>query len=171
MTSQDISAKMDEICSRYPKAESSLIEILHDISHECHWLPPETLKYASDYLGVPISKVYAAATFYKGFSVTPKGENIVRVCKGTACHVRGADRCVEEFRRLLNIEMGETTEDMKYTVEVVNCVGACAAAPVIVVNDKYYKGASAFTVHEILGDPEKSAKRAAPKGEVTQDAN
>ncbi|HEX9744632.1 MAG TPA: NAD(P)H-dependent oxidoreductase subunit E [bacterium] len=163
ITAEDIRPKVDEICGRYPSEEASLIEVLHDISEEFRWLPGDALKRASENLEIPIARVYAVATFYKGFSLTPRGEKVVKVCKGTACHVRGADRCIEEFERLLEIEMGETTEDMKYTIEIVNCVGACAAAPVIVVNDKYYKNSSAHTVHDILDNPELSAERAAPK--------
>lgn len=156
---EDTKISVEQICENYAKDESSLIEVLHDISEKYNWLPPEALKCTSELLGVPISRVYQVATFYKGFSLTPRGDKVIRICKGTACHVRGADRCVEEFERLLGIHMGDTTEDMKYTVEIVNCVGACAAAPVIVVNDKYYKNSSATTVHEILGDPELSRQR------------
>lgn len=161
---EETRTKVAGICVEHAKDEASLIEILHDVTGEYNWLPPDAMKCVSEILEVPLAKVYAVATFYKGFSLTPKGEKVVRICKGTACHVRGADRCIEEFKRLLGIGMGETTEDMKFTVETVNCVGACAAAPVIVVNEKYYKGASATTVHEILGDPELSEKRASKRG-------
>jgi NADH-quinone oxidoreductase subunit E len=148
---QDITSKTKEICERYPLKESSLIEVLHDITSEFNYLPEDAIKETSACLGVPLAKVYAVATFYKGFSLEPRGKYVIKVCKGTACHVRGADRSIDEFKRCLDLEPGETSEDMKYTLEVVNCVGACAMAPVIVVNNKYYRNTTAETVHEILG--------------------
>ena len=151
LTLEEVTPRVDEICSRYPKAESSLIEILHDVSSEFHYLPPDALRRVSANLGVPIAKVYAVATFYKGFSLKPRGEKVIRVCKGTACHMRGADRNIDEIRALLGIGPGETTEDLKFTLEVVNCVGACAMAPLVLVNDKYYRNAGAATIREIVG--------------------
>ncbi len=147
---EGIDAKVTEICANYPGNGSSLIEVLHDISSEYNYLPADAIRRTSENLGVPLSKVYAVATFYKGFSLEPKGKNIIRVCKGTACHVRGADRNIEEIERLLGIGPGETTEDLKYTLEVVNCVGTCAMAPVVVVDDDYYANASPITIQEIV---------------------
>ncbi|HDS29991.1 MAG TPA: NAD(P)H-dependent oxidoreductase subunit E [Firmicutes bacterium] len=150
LTAHEISDKIDRICEKYPHDESSLIEVLHDISAEFRWLPADALRHASEILGVPLAKVYAVATFYKGFSLEPRGEKIIRVCKGTACHVRGADRNIDELKRLIGVEPGETTDDLKFTLEVVNCVGACAMAPVVVVNDKYYRNASPNTMKSII---------------------
>jgi NADH-quinone oxidoreductase subunit E len=143
--------KVDEICGRYSTKESSLIEVLHDISAEYNYLPADALRRVSGNLGLPIARVYAVATFYKGFSLKPRGKKIIRVCKGTACHVRGADRNIEEIQRLLGISPGETTADLEYTLEVVNCVGACAMAPVVVVNEKYYRNATQSDIRRITG--------------------
>lgn len=142
LTIEDIASRVDSICSNYAAKEASLIEVLHDISSEFRYLPADALIFTSEILGVPISKVYAVATFYKGFSLEPRGKQVIRVCKGTACHVRGADRNLDEVKRLIGIGAGETSEDMEFTLEVVNCVGACAMAPVVVVNDKYYRNAT-----------------------------
>lgn len=162
---EEITPRVDEICSHYPEAESSLIEVLHDVSSEFHYLPPDALKRVSENLGVPIAKVYAVATFYKGFSLVPRGEKVIRVCKGTTCHVRGADRNIDEIKRILGISPGETTDDLRFTLEVVNCVGTCAMAPVIVVNDKYYGNAGAATVREILGvEPGQAVSSEADEG-------
>jgi NADH-quinone oxidoreductase subunit E len=147
---QAVIAKTEEICSRYPLEESSLIEVLHDINIEFNYLPEDALRTASQKLGVPLAKAYAVATFYKGFSLEPRGKYVIRVCTGTACHVRGADRNIDEIHRCIGLEPGQTTDDLEYTLEVVNCVGACAMAPVIVVNKKYHRNATAETVHEIL---------------------
>jgi NADH-quinone oxidoreductase subunit E len=115
-----------------------LIAVLQDIQREFHYLPKEALYETSAELGVPLSKVYSVATFYNAFSLKPRGENIIRICQGTACHIKGADLLLDQLEAGLGITAGETSEDMKYTIEVVNCVGACAMAPVMIVNDKYH---------------------------------
>ncbi len=130
--------KIKEVIGRSPAEPSSLIVVLQDIQREFHYLPCEALKEAADMLHVPLSKVFSASTFYNSFSLTPRGENIVRVCQGTACHIRGADQLLEQLETGLQIKAGQTTPDMKFTLEVVNCVGACAMAPVMIVNDKYH---------------------------------
>ncbi len=130
--------KIEEVIGRSPARPGSLITVLQDIQKEFRYLPEEGLVKTAEILGIPLSKVYGAATFYKAFSLTPRGEKIIRVCKGTACHIKGADLLLEQLEFGLGIKAGETTEDMKYTVEIVNCVGACALAPVMLVNDKYY---------------------------------
>ncbi|MCK4719277.1 NAD(P)H-dependent oxidoreductase subunit E [bacterium] len=150
ITQESVVARVDDICAKYPSIESSLIEVLHDISIEYNYLPGDTLRRVGENLGIPIAKVYAVATFYKGFSLEPRGKKIIRVCKGTACHVRGGDRNIEEIKRLLGIHPGETTEDLEYTLEVVNCVGACAMAPVVVVNHVYIRNASPSDMRRII---------------------
>ena len=129
----------------------SLMAMLLEINEEFHYLPRDILEYVSWRLDVPLSKIYSIATFYKGFSLEPRGKYIIKVCKGTTCHVRGTDRNLDEFKRCIGLEPGQTTDDLKYTLEVVNCVGACAMGPVIVVNGKYYGNAGPETVHEVLG--------------------
>jgi NADH-quinone oxidoreductase subunit E len=130
--------KIREIISRNPAQPSSLIAVLQDIQREIHYLPCEALKETAKALYVPLSKVFSASTFYNAFSLTPRGENIIRVCQGTACHIRGADQVLEQLETGLQIKAGQTTPDMKFTIEVVNCVGACAMAPVMIVNNKYH---------------------------------
>jgi NADH-quinone oxidoreductase subunit E len=130
--------KIREIISRSPAQPSSLIAVLQDIQREFHYLPREALIETAKALYVPLSKVFSASTFYNAFSLKPRGENIIRVCQGTACHIRGADQVLEQLETGLKIKAGETTPDMKFTLEVVNCVGACAMAPVMKVNDKYH---------------------------------
>ena len=129
-------SKLQEIIGRSPQDGSSLIAVLQDIQREYNYLPPESLIETAKALDVPLSKVYGAATFYNAFSLTPRGERIIRVCQGTACHIKGADLIVEQLEAGLGIKTGETSVDMKYTLEVVNCVGVCAMAPVVVLNDK-----------------------------------
>ena len=139
------------IASLNGHGRTSLMSVLLEINEQYHYLPQDMLDYVSWRLNVPQSKVYSIATFYKGFSLEPRGKYIIKVCKGTTCHVRGTDRNLDEFKRCIGLEPGQTTKDLKYTLEVVNCVGACAMGPVIVVNGKYHGNAGPETVHEILG--------------------
>jgi len=151
ITADSVIAKVNEICAGYQAKESSLIEVLHDISAEYNFLPADALRRVSENLDVPIAKVYGVATFYKGFSLKPRGKKIIRVCKGTACHVRGGDRNIDELERLLGIKPGETTDDLEYTLEIVNCVGACAMAPVVVVNKEYIRNAGPSDMRRVTG--------------------
>jgi NADH-quinone oxidoreductase subunit E len=130
--------KIREVIERSPAKPGSLITVLQDIQREFHYLPCEALKEAAGWLKVPLSKVFSASTFYQAFSLTPRGERIIRICQGTACHIKGADLLLEQLENGLKIKAGETTEDLKFTIEVVNCVGACAMAPVMIVNEKYH---------------------------------
>lgn len=126
-----------ETLSKYTAGEPRhLISILQDLQLRYRYLPREALELTSETVGVPLSKVYSVATFYKSFSLTPKGEKVLRVCTGTACHIRGAPLILTELTTRLSIEPGQTTEDAKFSLEAVNCVGACALAPVVMVNDK-----------------------------------
>lgn len=130
-------SKLPAIIDRYPRKPESLIAVLQDIQKEYNYLPCDALKEAAVALDVPLSKVFSVSTFYNSFSLTPKGDKVVRICVGTACHIRGAEQIQYQFESQLGIKAGETTEDLKYTIEVVGCVGACAMAPVVIVNDKY----------------------------------
>jgi NADH:ubiquinone oxidoreductase subunit E len=131
-------SKLPTIIERYPKTPQSLIAVLQDIQKEYHYLPCEALKQTAKALDVPLSKVFSVSTFYNAFSLYPRGEKVIRVCVGTTCHIRGAKLIEQQLETRLNIKAGQTTPDLKYTLEVVNCVGACAMAPVVIVNDKYY---------------------------------
>lgn len=130
--------KVNEIISRYDQSEESLLAILQDFQREFHYVPEEGMKRLSDVLYVPESKIYAMGTFYKTLSLEPRGKHTVKVCMGTACHLKGAGQILEAIERELGVKRNHTTEDKRYTIESVNCVGACAMAPVVVVNENYY---------------------------------
>jgi NADH-quinone oxidoreductase subunit E len=138
-------SKLPEIFGRHPQDPSSLIMVLQDIQREYRYLPCEALKQTAEALDVKLSKVFSVATFYNAFSLNPKGEKVVRICVGTACHIRGAKQIQEQIEHELGIKAGQTSEDMKFTVEVVACVGACAMAPVVIVNEQYHGGVKVNT--------------------------
>ena len=127
-----------------------LIPLLQQIQKECGYLPEEAMLEIAKFLGVPESKVYAVATFYAQFRFTPIGRNHVTVCRGTACHVRGAQRILEKIEKHLGIKEGETTSDMEYSLETVACIGACGLAPNMVINDKTYGRLTVKGITEIL---------------------
>lgn len=143
------------IMERYPAQEQSLIEILHDIQASFRHVPAETLGDVAAYTGVPLSRVAGVATFYKAFTFQPKGENVVRVCMGTACHVKGAGQILEECQRTLGVKSGQTTADGKYTLEHVNCVGACAMAPLVIFNEEYLGQFKPIDVRSLVGEVDK----------------
>ncbi len=130
--------KMKKVIEQSPPDKRLLIMILQDIQRVFHYLPIKALEAVAAYLDLSHSHVYSAATFYKMFSLVPRGDNTIRVCKGTACHIKGADLILDQLKSGIGVGAGETSPDLKYTVEVVNCVGACAMAPVMIVNDKYF---------------------------------
>ena len=131
--------KAREIVERYPEGDrTGLIHALQDIQAEYGYVPCEAVELLCEHLNVPLSKAFAAATFYKAFSLEPKGDVVIRVCTGTACHIRGAQTLVDEICAALNITPGQTTKDLKFTLETVNCVGACAMAPVVSLNGEYH---------------------------------
>lgn len=129
----------------------TLLSILQDIQAECGYLPEEKLIETAETLDVPLIDVYGIATFYKSFSLTPRGRHQVKVCLGTACHVRGASRIVEEVGRKLGIGPGETSEDGGFSLETVMCLGCCAIGPVVVVDGKYHGQVTPTKVESILG--------------------
>ena len=115
-----------------------LIEVLQDVQERFRYIPEEAMKIIAEELGVPLMEVYRVASFYKAFSLKPRGKNMLTICMGTACHVRGAKLLPNQVRGQLGISAGETTEDDQFTVEHVNCLGACALGPVAVLNGTYY---------------------------------
>jgi len=147
--SQDL-GKLPQLIDRHPRSPDSLIMVLQEIQREYHYLPPEAMKKTSETLKVPLSKVYSVATFYNAFSLERRGDNVVRLCKGTACHIRGANLIQEQLELHLGIKAGQTTPDYKVTLDVVACVGACAMAPVVIVNDKYYGSVKVNSVKKLL---------------------
>jgi NADH-quinone oxidoreductase E subunit len=118
--------------------DKSLLSILHNIQREWGYLPEEKLREIAVMLGMPLIDVCGVATFYKSFSLTPKGRHQIKVCLGTACHVRGANRILKEVERKLGIKPGETSEDGEFSLEIVMCLGCCAIGPVVVMDDRYY---------------------------------
>ena len=133
--------KAREVLAKYPQGdETGLIHALQDLQAAFGYVACEAVELMCEHLGVPLSKAFAAATFYKAFSLEPKGEIVIRVCTGTACHIRGAQTLVDEVCSTLNIKPGQTTKDLKFTLETVNCVGACAMAPVVSYNGEYEGG-------------------------------
>jgi NADH-quinone oxidoreductase subunit E len=138
-TSERRFRRVHEIIRECGGTESSLIPILQHVQEEYRYLPEEVMAYIATALDVPPASVFGVATFYAQFSLEPKGKYLVRVCDGTACHVRDNRAIIEAVRRRLKLSPAtSTTPDMRYTLEVVNCIGACALAPAVVVNDKVY---------------------------------
>jgi len=130
--------KVDEIIDKYNAEKGSLIGIFQDVQQAYRYLPREAIVRIVERLGIPMTQAYMVATFYKSFSLVPRGEHEVHVCLGTACHLRGGQRLVENFQRTLDVKVGETTADGKFTLETVNCLGACALAPLVRVDQKNY---------------------------------
>jgi NADH-quinone oxidoreductase subunit E len=138
------------IISPYRGDRDSLISILQDIQAIYHYLSEDTLRAVASQLKLPLIQVYAVATFFKAFSLKPRGEHMVTVCLGTACHVRGAHILLDELKRQLCVEPGETTEDRRFTLETVNCVGACALGPIMVIDGRYHGQMSPRKVKKVL---------------------
>jgi NADH-quinone oxidoreductase subunit E len=129
--------KIASILDSYERDKGMLVAILQDIQAEYNYLPKESLNQISEGLEMPMTQVYSVATFFKAFSLKPRGRHIINVCLGTACHVRGAGRVLDEIGRQLDIKPGETTKDFRFTMETVNCVGACALGPIVIIDGKY----------------------------------
>ena len=131
------SARIERIIDSHHSEASSLIQILLDIQNELHWLPKEALQLVSDKLQVPMSRIQHTATFYKAFSLVPKGRHEINICMGTACHVRGAPRVLEVVQQITGIRPGETDTDMKFSLDTVNCLGCCALGPVMEIDEQH----------------------------------
>ena len=135
----------------------ALIMILQDVTANYNFLPKEALTYISHRLNINLSQIYGIATFYKAFSLTPRGKYIINVCLGTACHVRGADKIMESLEQRLNIHEGETTKDWRFTLQSVRCLGCCALGPVITVNERYHGGLDREKTLKLVEEFEKKA--------------
>jgi NADH-quinone oxidoreductase subunit E len=131
-------AKIEQVIEKHQGRADSLIQILLELQSENRWLPKETLAKVSEKLEVPLSRIQHVATFYKAFSLVPKGRHEIHICLGTACHVRGAPRLLDTVQDLLGIKPGETDSDLKFSLETVNCLGCCALGPVMEVDGKYH---------------------------------
>ncbi len=128
--------RLDAIISSYEGKAAELIPLLQRVQGELGYLPEQAMRKLAKFTRQPESHVYAVASFYAQFRFKPMGRNTVMVCRGTACHVRGAERILEEAKRQLDVEEGETTKDLEFTLETVACIGCCALAPCIMINDK-----------------------------------
>jgi NADH-quinone oxidoreductase subunit E len=135
---KQVKEKVGRVLQKYQHDNSVLVDILHDIQAEIGYLPKDVLEETSRALDVPLSRVYSVATFFKAFSLEPRGRHLINVCMGTACHVRGAVKVMEKVEQTLGIKTGETTADLKFTLETVNCVGACALGPMIIIGEDYH---------------------------------
>ena len=158
VTEQISLEKADEIIDRYDAEKESLIQVLQDTTSEYNWLPESCLRRISQRLNVPFSEVFEVATFYKAFSLEPRGKHLVHVCLGTACHVRGAPQILNKIERTLNIKAGRTSEDLMFTLETVNCLGACALGPVVVIDGQYHGEMTQAKVEKLLAKYIKSGR-------------
>ena len=161
--------EVDRILKRYRNDATDIIAILQDVQQTYRYLPKDVLESLADRLEVPLSRVYHLATFFRAFSLEPRGKHELHVCLGTACHVRGAPRILEALERGLKIRAGQTTPDMEYTLETVNCVGACALGPVVVVDGQAKGKLNPQRAERLLRQmqpeaaPAKAAARPSPK--------
>jgi len=142
--------KVDEIIDSYNSDRSSTLAILQDVQAEYKYLPRGALKLMAERLGVPLGEVYRMATFFRAFSLEPRGEHHIQVCLGTACHVRGGVQVLEQLERDLYIKAGQTTLDGKFSLEVVRCLGACALGPLILVDAQPYAQMTPAKIKKIL---------------------
>ena len=142
--------RVEEIVERYSSEKSALIAIMQEIENLYGYLPAWALRHISEKLDVPLIRVYGVASFYDAFHLTPRGKHLVRVCLGTACYLRGSARILEALERELCIKDGETTPDLEFSVQSVRCLGACALAPVMVVDERYFDKMTPTKVRSVL---------------------
>lgn len=158
---------IDEVLENYNKGDrSSLIPILQDVQDVYGYLPERELLRVSDFLDMPLSRIYGVATFYNQFRLTPLGKNVIRVCRGTACHVKSSANILMALENELKIKAGETTRDKLFTIETVACIGACSIAPVISINDEYYGRLVVKEIPKIINKYKREAKIEAEKESV-----
>jgi NADH-quinone oxidoreductase subunit E len=154
MTSQE---ELRNVLNGYPKDRQYALAILQDMQRAFHYIPREGLECAAEYLGCGLSDLYSMATFYKALSLTPKGRHIIKVCDGTACHIRGSVTLLDALKRRLGVDPGGTTGDGLFSLETVNCLGACAIAPVMLVGEEYHGSLTVEKLDAVLQLYEKGA--------------
>ena len=147
---------MCDIFSHYKGDMQELIPILQETQEKFRYLPAAAMREIARFLRMPESTIYGVSTFYAQFKLTPLGKKIIRVCRGTACHVRGAAKVLAEIEKQLGIKAGQTTEDLEYTLETVACIGACALAPTMTIEGETYGKMTTKKVAEVLGDTSKA---------------
>jgi NADH:ubiquinone oxidoreductase subunit E len=142
--------RLDGILNRYDGLLADLIPVLQDIQDSYNYLPKDELKVVSERLNIPLTQIYSVATFFKMFSLLPKGKHVCKVCLGTTCHLKGGQRLAESISHRLGVDIGYTTKDMNFTLETVGCLGSCAQAPVMMVDATYFARVSVDKVPKIL---------------------
>jgi NADH-quinone oxidoreductase subunit E len=152
LTKADVDDKLKEIFSRHKGEKHELITILQETQEKFRYLPAAAMQEISGFLHVPEATIYGVSTFYAQFKLTPLGKRVIRVCRGTACHVRGSGKVLAEIEKRLGIKAGQTTEDREYTLETVACIGACALAPTMTIDSETYGKMTTKKVAEVLGD-------------------
>ena len=143
-------SKIDNIMKNHSWEESALISILHEIENLYNYLPAWALRHISEKLNIPMIQVYGVASFYDAFHLKPRGKHLIRVCKGTACYLRGATQISEALEKELGIKEGETTPDQKFSLQSVRCLGTCALAPVVLIGERYFDKASPTKLRSAL---------------------
>jgi NADH-quinone oxidoreductase subunit E len=151
-TNNDINEKLKEIFARHTGDRQELIPILQETQEKFRYLPAEAVKEIARFLHISETTVYGVATFYAQFKLTPLGRKVIKICRGTACHVRGSQKMLFELEKKLGIKAGETTPDGEYSLETVACIGACALAPVMLIENETYGKMTVGRVAEVLGD-------------------
>ena len=142
--------KISQIINSYTNEQRYILAIMQDIQRHYNYLPREAMEMIAEHVNAPFSRIYSMATFYKAFSLVPKGRYNIKVCDGTACHIKGSNVLISQVHTLLGIKPGETTEDGLFSIETVNCLGACAIAPVMVVNERVHPKVTSSSIIEII---------------------
>jgi NADH:ubiquinone oxidoreductase subunit E len=142
--------RLDGILTRYDGLPADLIPVLQEIQDSYNYLPKDELKVVAERLNIPLTQIYSVATFYKMFSLIPKGKHVCRVCLGTTCHLKGGQRLAESVSHRLGVDIGYTTKDMNFTLETVGCLGSCAQAPVMMIDATYFARVTVDKVPKIL---------------------
>jgi NADH-quinone oxidoreductase subunit E len=151
MVQTEVLTKVDEIMEKHGNNKSALIQILLEIQREYNWISKDTLLRVSEKLDIPLTQIYHVATFYKNFSLVPRGKHILQVCLGTPCHTAGAPRLLEKIEDVLKVKPGETTEDNRFTLKTAYCFGCCALSPCVRVDQEVFAKVKPARVPEILG--------------------
>ena len=153
----DVREKLDKIFTGYKGKQEELIPILQETQEAFRYLPAVAMREIARFLNITVNNIFGVATFYAQFKLTPLGRKVIRVCRGTACHVRGSGKVLTEMEKQLGIKAGETTPDMEYTLETVACIGACALAPTMTIDGETYGKMTTKKVAEVLGDRTKAS--------------
>lgn len=149
-TTVQLAEELERIIRAYPADKRYILAIMQDLQRECNYLPREALEETARHVKIPFSKVYAMATFYKAFSLVPRGKYHIKVCDGTACHIKSSAVLIDQIFNTIGIKPGETSTDGLFSLETVNCIGACAIAPVMVINDRVHSKVSSSGILDII---------------------